>query len=91
MERRNFWNNWDFKSILAIVTPLVVFSFGYGNLTGKVSAIEEKRGEDVRRFQEDVSEIKMMLKDYIKEQTEKESKQQNDIKEFYKQYRLEKK
>ena len=90
-QTRNFWNDWDFKSILAIIIPLVAFSFGYGNLTGKVSSIEEKHGEDVRRFQEDVREIKILLKEYIKEQTEKEEKQQHDIKEFYKHYKLEQK
>lgn len=92
MERKkNFWNDWDLKSILAIVIPLLTVAFGYGSLTSKVTAIETTRLEDIKRFQEDVTEIKVMLKDYIKEQEQKDVRQQNDIKEFYKRYKLEEK
>lgn len=47
----NFWNNWDFKSILEIVLIIVGFTIAYTKLEAKVDG-------DRALFEKDVAYIK---------------------------------
>lgn len=90
-EKKDFWNNWDFKTIIAILTPIVLFAFGYGNLTSKVDSNKIEADKDRLFLIKKMEEMQSEFKDFIKEYREDKRIQENNIKEFYKRYKLEEK
>ena len=71
---KNFWNNWDFKTIIQIVIIIGGFVYTFATLKSEVNNMGEQRNKDVetvkmvremdlKSINENMKEIKDVLKD----------------------------
>ena len=65
--KKDFWNNWDFKTILQIAIIIAGFIVAYTKLEAQVFSNRELYVKDIEYMKEDMRDIKDQLKELTEE------------------------
>lgn len=61
MDKKNFWNNWDLKSIIQIAILLIGFIVTYTRLDARVESDKRENSIELNHLKERVSKLEYSL------------------------------